>query len=293
MAYSDLDIRVLRSFVTGVELGNFARAADRLGLSTSAISAQMKRLEEQLGDGIFRKAGRGLELTPSGEVLLSYACRLLELNDETVGAMKGQGEEGCISLGLQHDFAPSLLPGGLARFARTHPNIKLDVRVARNQDLLKLVSQGAVDFALGWEDRTTPVPYVDHVQDLEMCWLGPQDALQLIAGWDMPLSLVSYDENCRFRKEAISALDRQNKPWRLALTSPDLSGVVAAVSAGLGLTVRTRLNRTEKIRIYASNEYDLPPLPHIGISVYRSQYKLTDMAHELMSVICDEIKKCP
>src|SRR4051794_12027213 len=103
MRFTNLDMDALRSFATGVELGSFARAADRLGRSTSAISAQLKKLEEQAGIPLVRKAGRGLTPTDGGEALLSYARRLLELNDEAVGAVRGVELEGWIRLGLQVD----------------------------------------------------------------------------------------------------------------------------------------------------------------------------------------------
>src|SRR5689334_15113920 len=98
MRTTQLDLDALRSFVTGVDAGSFARAADRLGRSTSAVSAQLKKLEEQVGASLVRKAGRGLTLTDSGESLLSYARRLLELNDEAVSAVRGVELEGWLRL---------------------------------------------------------------------------------------------------------------------------------------------------------------------------------------------------
>jgi DNA-binding transcriptional LysR family regulator len=99
------DLDVLRTFSTGMELGNVAKAADRLGRSTSAVSAQLKKLEEQAGTPIFRKAGRGLALTEAGETMLAYARRLLELNDEAAAAVHSVELEGWVRLGLQEDLA--------------------------------------------------------------------------------------------------------------------------------------------------------------------------------------------
>jgi DNA-binding transcriptional LysR family regulator len=114
----NLDLDVVRTFATGIELGSFAKAADRLGRSTSAVSAQLKKLEEQTGAELFRKAGRGLALTEAGETMLAYARRLLELNDEAVIAVHGVELEGWVRLGLQEDFGETLLPDVLGRFAR-------------------------------------------------------------------------------------------------------------------------------------------------------------------------------
>ncbi len=122
------DLDVLRTFATGMELGNFAKAADRLARSTSAVSAQLKKLEEQAGTPIFRKAGRGLALTEAGETMLAYARRLLDLNDEAAVAVQNVELEGWVRLGLQEDFGENLLPDVLGRFARAHPKVRIEAR---------------------------------------------------------------------------------------------------------------------------------------------------------------------
>src|SRR6516164_8662140 len=126
------DLDVLRSFMTGMELGSFAKAADRLGRSTSAVSAQLRKLEDQAGTAIFRKSGRGLALTEAGETMLAYARRLIDLNDEAASAIHGVELEGWVRLGLQEDFGDALLPDVLGRFTRAHPKVKIEARVARN-----------------------------------------------------------------------------------------------------------------------------------------------------------------
>src|SRR5256885_15655778 len=110
------DLDVLRTFCTGVELGSFARAADRLGRSTSAVSAQLKKLESQCGTPLLRKSGRGLVLTEAGETLRGYALRLLELNDRAVAAVRGSELRGLVRLGLQGDLGESVLPHVLGQF---------------------------------------------------------------------------------------------------------------------------------------------------------------------------------
>ncbi|XLM19922.1 LysR family transcriptional regulator, partial [Chromobacterium piscinae] len=118
-----LDLDALQSFASGVELGSFARAAEGLHRSTSAVSAQLKKLEEQAGVPILQKYGRGLEPTPAGEALLSYARRLLELNDEAVQAVQGAELAGSVRLGLAEDFGEGMLPQALGRFARACPEV--------------------------------------------------------------------------------------------------------------------------------------------------------------------------
>jgi DNA-binding transcriptional LysR family regulator len=122
---TNLDMDVLRTFVTGFELGSFARAADRLGRSQSAVSTQLRKLEEQIGLPLVQKSGRGLALTTAGERLLSYAKRLLELNDEAVDTIRGSDLEGWVRLGLPQDFADTFLPAVLGRFSRAHPRVRV------------------------------------------------------------------------------------------------------------------------------------------------------------------------
>src|ERR1700761_2364752 len=147
-----LDLDVLRSFVTGMELGSFAKAADRLGRSTSAVSAQIRKLEDQSGTAIFRKAGRGLALTEAGETMLSYARRLLDLNDEAAIAVQGMAAEGIIRVGMQEDFGEVLLPKVLGRFARAHPKVRIEARVGRKGELMEQIGKGRLDLAIAWDE---------------------------------------------------------------------------------------------------------------------------------------------
>lgn len=145
------DLDVLRSFASGIELGSFAKAADRLGRSTSAVSAQLKKLEEQAGTALLRRAGRGMALTDAGEVMLAYARRLLEVNDQAAAAIRGSELAGRVRLGLQEDFGETLLPDVLGRFARAHPQVCIEARIARNAELRRQLDAGRLDLTLAWE----------------------------------------------------------------------------------------------------------------------------------------------
>lgn len=150
MSRTNFDMAALRSLLAGMELGSFARAADRVGRSTSAISAQIRKLEEQAGTPLFRKSGRGLALTAAGEAMLGYARRLVDLNDEAAVAIRGVDLAGGIRLGLQEEFGEGLLPEVLGRFARAHPKIRIEAVVSRNADLLARIDAGRCDLALIW-----------------------------------------------------------------------------------------------------------------------------------------------
>ncbi|MFT4173161.1 MAG: LysR substrate-binding domain-containing protein [Rhodocyclaceae bacterium] len=255
----NFDVDVLRGFVAGVEMGSFAQAAERLGRSTSALSAQLKKLEDQAGVPLVRKAGRGLALTPAGEILLSYARRLLALNDEAASAVRGAGLDGVVRLGMQEDFGEGMLSHVLGSFARAHPQVRIEARVARSADLLALVQREELDLTLAWDMGHVPA-HAERVATLPMRWIGPATG-PLPLEDDAPLPLVAFDAPCVMRSAAIAALDGAARPWRAAFTSPSLAGVWAAVGAGLGLTVRTPIGVPASLRMVDG----LPPLPPIGV----------------------------
>lgn len=256
-----LDLDVLRSFVTGIELGSFAKAADRLGRSTSAISAQLKKLEEQCGTPILSKAGRGLALTPSGELLLSHARRLLALNDATLLAVRGTPLHGTLRIGFQEDFGDGLLTEVLGSLTQTHPQLQLEARIARNQALEQAIAEADLDLALLWQAAIEPSPAL--LGTLPMQWIGQPEVLATHQHRGAPLPLVVFDAPCLMRSRAIAALDHAGMPWRVAFTSSSLNGIWSAVQAGLGITVRTAVGMPASLQCLT----DLPRLPPIGIAL--------------------------
>lgn len=264
------DLDVLRSFALGIELGSFAKAAERLGRSTSAVSAQLKKLEDQAGAPLLRKAGRGLALTDAGETLLGYARRLLELNDEAAAAVRGVELEGWVRLGLQEDFGEGLLPEVLGRFARAHPRVRVEVRIARNAELLERVDAGRLDLALAW-DAGAGGAHAERVGEVPMRWIGATGAPPLERRDGEPLPLVVLEAPCLLRSAAIAALDRAGMPWRIAFTSASLAGTWAAVAAGLGVSVRTPLGLPGRVRALAAGEAGLPALPTLGLGLHRAE----------------------
>ncbi|MEX2742868.1 LysR substrate-binding domain-containing protein [Rhizobium mongolense] len=279
------DLDVLRTFAAGMELGNFAKAADRLGRSTSAVSAQLKKLEEQAGTPIFRKAGRGLALTEAGETMLAYARRLLELNDEAAVAVQSVELEGWVRLGLQEDFGENLLPDVLGRFARAHPKVRIEARVVRNAELLERVTTGKLDLALAWSDATLTA-HCEKIGEVPMRWIGPAAGEP---GWNAasgePLPLASLEAPCLLRTAATNALDRANIAWRLAFVSPSLGGLWAATAAGLGVTIRTPIGLPAKVRPLKPAELGLPELPSLGLVLHRAEADPDPATARLASIL--------
>lgn len=264
---TNLDMDVLRTFVAGVDLGSFAKAAGRLGRSPSAISLQLRKLEEQTGCALFRKEGRGLVLTENGEMLVGYARRLLDLNDQALAAVRNPGVAGSVRLGLPQDFAETWLPKVLARFARLHPNVRVEACVDRTAVLIEAIDKGGLDLALVWDDSKR-VPRGTFIAKLPMSWIGPRSGF--VRDPAEPLPLIAFAPPCIFREAGIAALDAAGIAWRLTFTSPGLSGLWAAVAAGLGVTPRTPHGIPATLKAMDPASSGLPALPSLNLLLCRS-----------------------
>ena len=248
---------MLRTRVFAGDLGGFARAARRVGRTQSAVSLQMRRLEDSAGQSLFTRAGRSFALTTAGEQVLGYARRLLAINDEAVAAVRGTRLACPVRLGVLADFAETWLPPVLAGFARTHPTARLEVQVDRRIAVLDALDRGRLDLALVFDaDRPRGV----RVGDLPMAWIAPRG--RWLPGGVLPL--VLFEAPCVFRTAALAALDRAGIPWHVAFTSQSLAGIWAAVDAGLGVTVRTPVGVPRTLQVVdpvAGRAAGLPALP--------------------------------
>lgn len=260
----NLDMDVLRTFVTGSTLGSFAKAAERIGRSPPAISLQLRKLEAQVGQTLFRKQGRGLVLTEAGEIMLSYARRLLELNDEATMAMQRlAGMEGWVRLGLPQDFADTSLPALLGRFARAYPKIRVAVRVERGSRLVELIEKGDLDLALTWGDLRSAHHKI--IGSYRVVWIGT-DVFRRES--DGPVPLIAFDPPCSFRARAIEALEKNGVAWQHVFASSGLAGLWAAVTAGLGITARIADVAPSHLRVLDAASHKLPALGVIDLGLH-------------------------
>ena len=285
----NLDMDVLRTLAVAMELGSFARAAERLGRSQSAVSLQMRKLEQQAGQSLFRKQGRGLALTEAGDVILSYARRMLELNDEAVAAVRGLAVEGSVRLGLPQDIAETRLPATLARFTRAHPSVHIEVKVDRNAVLLDHLTHGRLDLALLFSRGSggTVVANERLIVQFPIAWIGPRHGAA--APPSAPLPLVLFEPPCLFRQAGIAALDAAGIPWRITFTSPSLSGLWAAVDAGLGVTVRTAEGMPDRLATLgsATGGLKLPPLPTVDLRLHAADAEPSPAVRRLGDILAE------
>ena len=283
MNLANLDIDVLRTLAVATDLGGFAKAAERLGRSQSAVSLQMRRLEERVGRPLFRKQGRHLALTESGDVILGYARRILELNDEALAAARGIAVEGTVRFGVPQDFGDQWLPRVLARFTRAHPAVLIEARVDRANRLAEQIAGGGLDLALVWGGMAQPntVP----VGKVPMAWIGRKDYVRVK---DAPVPLALFDPPCVFRQPGVEALKRARLDWRLAFTSPSLAGLWAAAEAGLGLTVRSTLGMPPALTALGPAA-GLPKLPDIELTLATAEREPSAAVRRLRDILLEEM----
>jgi len=279
---TNLDMDCLRTFVAIIELGSYAEASRLVGRTPSAVSLQIRRLEGQVGVSLFQRAGRRMVPSPEGERLLVTARQILQLNDSIVDEFAFPRLSGEVSLGSIQDFADTFLPEILARFNRAHPNVRISVKVDRTKFLAKAVEKGDLDLAIGvhgWSRRR------DHaIRREQMIWIGAE-TIHLEP--NAPVPLVLFEPPCSFRDAAINVLNQAGKEWDIVYTSPSLSGLRAAVQAGLGVTARTGLLISSGIKALPKST-GLPKLPSIEFGLYEGS-DLADAGSQLKAQVFEVI----
>jgi DNA-binding transcriptional LysR family regulator len=278
----NLSLDTLRTFVVAYDLGGFGQAAERLGRTPSAISLQMKRLQEEVGDALLRKQGRRLVPTEAGEIVLGYARRMLELNDELLDTIRGAALEGSVRLGFSQDFAETILPEVLTRFTKLYPLVQIEVKIDGNAALVEAIESGQLDvvLAVGHEKKPTAM----QVGELELVWIAGR-GFSRREGQVLPL--VMLGPLCTFRQRALAALGEAKIDSRIALVSPSLAGLWAAGVACLGITARTAMGLPAGLR--AEKEmFGLPGLGTAVVTLHRRRDERSAVVDRLSEII-DEV----
>lgn len=229
----NLDVDLLRAFVTVCDLGSFTRAADALLRRQSTLSLQIKRLEAGLGKRLLDRTSRHLRLTAAGEALLGHARQMLDLNDRLVASLDEPALAGTVRLGTPEDFATTHLPQVLARFSQAYPSVQLEVTCDLTLTLLRRFREGDFDLVLVKREPERSDRGV-RVWREPLVWVASE---KLAIPEKGPLPLVVSPPPCVYRKRATDSLGRLKRPWRIAYSCASLAGQHAAVKAGLGVTV--------------------------------------------------------
>lgn len=270
-----LDSDQLKTFVAIADAGSFTRAADTVHKTQSAVSMQMKRLEERVGRPLFEREGRGSRLTEEGERLLDYARRIVRLNAECMASFAESELVGRVRLGLPDDYADRYLPEILARFSQSNPRAEVTVVCEPSPNLIERIGNGDLDLAIITHvDRRGPS---EIVRSEQLLWVT--SARHAVHELD-PVPLALGRPTCDWRHSATEALERAGRPFRVQFVSWHSTAVGAAVTAGLSVSVLPESAVRPGMRILGPSD-GFPALPSCKIGLIRNRRDPNPLADAL------------
>jgi DNA-binding transcriptional LysR family regulator len=275
-----LDIDQLRTFMAIAETGSFTKASDVVHKTQSAVSMQMKRLEERVGRAIFARDGRASKLTDEGERLLDYARRIVKLNMEAMASLSNAALTGRVRLGVPDDYADRYLPEIMARFSRTHSNVELTVVCDPSNDLADRIDTGDLDLAIV-TDCDSMSRETEIIRREQLLWVG---SARHSAHLEDPLPLALGRQTCNWRHEAIAALQAVGRPFRILYTSSNSAAVSAAVMSGLAISVLAESGLRPGMRVLGPSD-GFPALSPCRIGILRNRHEPSTLADALANHI--------
>ena len=286
----NIDIDLLRAFLTVYEVGGFSYASERLGRTQSTISQQIKKLEEILGKSVFHRNNRSVHITTEGEVLLPYARKMISMNDEMIGRISSPNIKGIVRLGAPEAFAANHLPRVLVQFSKSHPSVELEVTCDLSHNLLDQFERGEYDIVLLKRDNKTKV----HGQKIwreSLVWAGLER--QTFHMNDI-VPLILSPHPCVYRSKIIDALNKKQIKWHSVFTSSSMTGRIAAAKAGLGVTAIPK-EMLSQVHGLTSLGIDcgLPQLSAIEIDLLQNKEKRLDATDRLAEHIMFALENNP
>lgn len=282
----NIPTELLRAFVTVVDSGGYTAATEALGRSQPAISLQLKRLQEVVGHRLFVRPGLPIELSQQGQVLYRYAKQILDLNDQALAEFDTRSVIGKIHFGIPSEFATTLLPKIVGRFVRAYPNVTLEVTSALSKDLLAEKKRLQYDLILALHDNPETAG-ASLVAREEIVWVGSH---RTNFEPEAELPLIVAPEGCVYRARATARLNQQDRRWRLVYTNPDLAGITAAITEGLGVTPLAKSTVPESLSILKPTE-GLPALGSVGVSLNRPRPGANDAIALLEEFVAAGLQK--
>jgi DNA-binding transcriptional LysR family regulator len=275
---------LLRTLVAVVELRSFTKAAQSLGVTQPAVSAQIKRLQYLLGYEVLDKSAPGVSLTPRGEMVVANARRLLSINDEILHLTSGQLPGQTIRLGIPVDYAGSRIPAALRRFRERWPDVSYNVGSAPVDEMLGDVQHGVLDIVLA---LFTEKPTIEarHIWTQELVWVH-SDAVKLDP--DGPVPLVSYGGDSTCQRLAVAALHRAGLDCNFVFTSQSNASLLAAVAAGFGVMAVPR-GRAIRNNLVIWEDAPLPKLPELYCALVVPEGGSRTAVEELADYLKDQI----
>lgn len=264
MTPQDLQLDWLKCFVAVVDAGSLSSAAAEVHRSQSAVSMQLKKLEDALQHRLIERGSRKLELTPEGLTLLGYARRILDLHAEAKVVLSGEELTGRVRLGVPDDYAAKYLTPVLKRFAPRHSGVEIELDCEQSTSLIPRVANGELDLALVSRDHSRRGTLLFHEP---MVWVG---STQFELWRRDPLPIAVYEDTSLARRSAINSLAQQGRRYKLVYNSSSLAGQIAAVESGLAVAVLTQCSAPGHLQILGG-EQGLGPLEPMEVAVYRSR----------------------
>ena len=261
----NIPTELLRTLAAIADTGSFSQAAQVVGRTQSAVSMQIKRLEDMMEKPLLKRDSRNSTLTADGLTLLSYARRILKLNEEAVSVLRKPELSGWVNIGLPDDYATRFLPEILAGFSRTHPRVQVQVTCEPSRLLTERMQRKELDLAM----ITSPFSGVDNsvlLREDPTVWVTSEQHCQ---HEEAVLPLALFPDDCYCRNWAISALERVGRRYRIAYTSASIMGIQAAVAAGLAVTAISRSIVPAGMR-QLTEEEGFPPMPSAAFLLHRN-----------------------
>ena len=268
----------LRTFVMIVDVGGFAKAGDFLGLSQPAVSLQIKRLEDVLGYKLFKKQGQRQVLNQYGELLLPMAKQMMQYNDAILQQFTSESITGKVRLGIPSEFAARILPSIIGDFVALYPEVSLEVKSRLSKHLLSASRQDQFDLVLALNEQLTSSKFPIFMQD-QLVWVGDLNQAK-----NQVVTLVTAPEGCIYRRRATDALKSAGIKYRIVYSNADLTGLIAALKEGLGITVLAKSTVPSELNYQVQTKY-LPALGDIGISLVKSSGESENAVDKLAEFI--------
>ena len=260
----NIEITLLRSFVHVAETGSFTHAGTRANKTQSAISVQIRNLEERLGQRLLDRSGRAVCLTEQGEVLLGYAKQMLRINDEAVHRLALCQQRVQLRLGLVEYLAPHRLPSIVSNLANAFPQYEFSVKIDLSKRLRADLLEGKLDVVIAARDEGDTSGTALFSESLVWATRGASvDA-------DQPLAMAFLPQPCFYREAATKALDAIGRAWVCSVTTMNISGVQMAVNAGLAVGVLGQTSVQPGMTVLGE-KHGLPPLPTFQVAVFAAQ----------------------
>jgi len=277
----DLAPDILRTFASAAQTCNFTEAARKVNLTQSAVSHQIRKLEENLGKALFERVPHGVILTRHGESLLKYAKQLLRLHNEALASFSESNMNGQIRIGATEEYAALYIPKILKRFAEKYPLVQVDLYCERSNELLKMLDKGKIELCL----RNTKAieSETEFLRKEPLIWIGPKDATPEN---ESPLPIAVFNKGCIHREWAIEALEKNNIDYRVAYSSPSIAGILAAVTSGLAVAPIGTSTLISGLRLIPHKK--LPALPSAMICLHQSKCHEDSIQSHLVTHIIDE-----